>query len=109
MQRRPFAPKKHETTDASDLFRARLDQIINMKHERVQLASKLDLEWLDGEIAPLYSDKGRPAIKTPLGQKNRNCRKEVSFHSRRGLGGSRRGRIFWEIDRESAGERAISF
>jgi len=54
-----------------------------MKHERVQLASKLDLEWLDGEIAPLYSDKGRPAIKTPLGQKNRNCRKEVSFHSRR--------------------------
>ena len=25
-------PKKHETTDASDLFRARLDQIINMKH-----------------------------------------------------------------------------
>jgi IS5 family transposase len=31
-------PKKHETTDASDLFRARLDQIINMKHELVQLA-----------------------------------------------------------------------
>jgi hypothetical protein len=34
-----FAPKKHETTDASDLFRVRLDQIINMKHELVQLAS----------------------------------------------------------------------
>ncbi len=57
-------PKKHETTDASDLFRARLDQIINMKHELVQLAGKLDWEWLDGEIAPLYSDKGRPGIKT---------------------------------------------
>jgi len=57
-------PKKHETTDASDLFRARLDQIINMKHELVQLACKLDWEWLDGEIAPLYSDKGRPGIKT---------------------------------------------
>src|SRR5260221_10767903 len=57
-------PKKHETTDASDLFRARLDQIINMKHELVQLAGKLDWEWLDGEIAPLYSAKGRPGIKT---------------------------------------------
>src|SRR5690242_6968529 len=57
-------PKKHETTDANDLFRARLDQIINMKHELVQLVGKLDWEWLDGEIAPLYSDKGRPGIKT---------------------------------------------
>ena len=27
-----------------------------------QLADKLDWEWLDGEIAPLYSDKGRPGI-----------------------------------------------
>ena len=28
-------PKKHETTGKGDLFRARLDQIINMKHELV--------------------------------------------------------------------------
>ena len=26
-------PKKHETTGSADLFRARLDQIINMRHE----------------------------------------------------------------------------
>jgi hypothetical protein len=31
-------PKKHETTGSGDLFRARLDQIINMRHELVQLA-----------------------------------------------------------------------
>ena len=30
-------PKKHETTGSGDLFRARLDQIINMRHELVQL------------------------------------------------------------------------
>jgi hypothetical protein len=29
-------PKKRETTGSSDLFRARLDQIINMKHARRQ-------------------------------------------------------------------------
>jgi transposase, IS5 family len=57
-------PKKHETTGSSDLFRARLEQIINMKHELVQLAGKIDWDWLDGEIAPLYSDKGRPGIET---------------------------------------------
>jgi transposase, IS5 family len=57
-------PKKHEVTGSGDLFRARLDQIINMKHELVQLAEKIDWEFLDGEIAPLYSDKGRPGIET---------------------------------------------
>src|SRR5712691_2673314 len=57
-------PKKHVTTGSDDLFRARLDQIINMKNELVQLAGKVDWDWLDGEIAPLYSDKGRPGIST---------------------------------------------
>jgi len=57
-------PKKHATTWEGDLFRARLDQIINMKHELVQLAGKIDWAWIDGEIAPLYSDKGRPGIET---------------------------------------------
>jgi transposase, IS5 family len=57
-------PKKHETSGEGDLFRARLDQIINMRHELVQLAGKLDWDWLDGEIAPLFSDKGRPAIES---------------------------------------------
>ncbi len=57
-------PKQHETTGSGDLFRARLEQIINMKHELVQLAGKLDWTWIDGEIAPLYSDQGRPGIAT---------------------------------------------
>ena len=57
-------PKRQETTGSSDLFRARLDQIINMKHELAQLAGKIDWDWIDREIAPLYSDKGRPGIET---------------------------------------------
>ena len=44
-------PKQHKTMGSSDLFRARLDQIINMKHELVQLAGKLDWAWIDAEIA----------------------------------------------------------
>ena len=57
-------PKKHETTRSGDLFRARLDQIINLKHELAQLAGAIDWDWIDGEIAPLYSEKGRPGIET---------------------------------------------
>ena len=57
-------PRKHETTGSGDLFRARLDQIINMKHELVQLAGRIDWEFIDGEIAALYSEKGRPGIET---------------------------------------------
>ena len=57
-------PKKREATTEGDLFRARLDQIIDMKHELVQLGGKIDWAWIDGEIAPLYSDNGRPGIET---------------------------------------------
>src|SRR3954451_15649254 len=57
-------PKKHRTTGSNDLFRARLDQIINMKHELVQLAGKIDWDWIDGEVAPLFSENGPPGIET---------------------------------------------
>jgi transposase, IS5 family len=57
-------PSKPKTTGEGDLFRARLEQIINMKHELVQLAGKIDWDWIDREIAPLYSDTGRPGIET---------------------------------------------
>ncbi|MHC2278710.1 hypothetical protein ACVME8_005321 [Bradyrhizobium diazoefficiens] len=57
-------PKKHRTNCSNDLFRARLDQIINMKHELVLLAGKVDWDWIDGEVAPLYSENGRPGIAT---------------------------------------------
>jgi hypothetical protein len=35
-------PKNHQTTGSNDLFRARLDQIINLKQELAQLADRID-------------------------------------------------------------------
>ncbi|MDP6706917.1 MAG: IS5 family transposase [Alphaproteobacteria bacterium] len=55
---RPKQPKK---ADHDDLFRARLDQIINMRHELVVLAEKIDWVWLDEQLAGYFSDEGRPA------------------------------------------------
>src|SRR5262245_12281075 len=57
-------PKQRETSRSDDLFRARLDQIINLKHELVRLAAEIDWAWIDGQIAPLYSEHGRPAVPT---------------------------------------------
>jgi len=50
-------PSKTPASGSGDLFRARLDQIINMRHELVRLADELDWEWIDAELAELY----RPA------------------------------------------------
>src|SRR5262244_1320126 len=57
-------PKQRETSKSDDLFRARLDQIINPRHELVRLAAEIDWAWIDGQIAPLYSEHGRPAVPT---------------------------------------------
>ena len=56
-------PKKYEATWEGHLFQARLDQIVNMKHELLQLAGKVDWAWIDEEMAPLYGDKAAPGSK----------------------------------------------
>ena len=57
-------PKSTDQSGSGDLFRSRLDQIINMKHELVRLADEIDWDWIDDELADLFSDTGRPAIAT---------------------------------------------
>lgn len=57
-------PRKTRMTGSGDLFRARLDQIIDMRHELVRLAEAIDWEWIDGELAERFSDCGRPATES---------------------------------------------
>lgn len=57
-------PSKKVPDGSGDLFRARLDQIINMKHELVRLADAIDWEWIDEELSVFYRDTGRPAVPT---------------------------------------------
>ncbi len=54
-------PKQQQKARHDDLFRARLDQIINMRHELVVLADRIDWVWLDEQLADCFSDQGRPA------------------------------------------------
>ena len=57
-------PGKQEPTGEQDLFRTRLDQIINMKHELVRLAQTIDWDWIDDELADCFSEAGRPGLPT---------------------------------------------
>ncbi len=57
-------PRKREESHSDDLFRARLDQIINMKQAVVRLAEEIDWDWIDDQVGDLFSAEGRPGTET---------------------------------------------
>ena len=58
-------PKK--TENSGNLFLSRLDQIIDLRHELVQVAGKLDWSGLEKEFGSLYDEgMGRPGLPTRL-------------------------------------------
>jgi transposase, IS5 family len=60
-------PRERRATGAQDLFRARLDQILNMKHELVRLAQAIDWPVLEERFGAVYSDgPGMPPLPTRL-------------------------------------------
>jgi IS5 family transposase len=59
-------PKPQDIPATDDLFRSRLDQIINMRHELVRLAGRIDWDHLHEQAAPFYAEEGRPGIATRL-------------------------------------------
>ena len=61
---RPPRPEKEIKT--ASLFAPLLVDIIDPTHELVALARRIDWEWLDEQLAPLYSRKGRTGNPTRL-------------------------------------------
>ncbi|MGE0281392.1 MAG: IS5 family transposase [Rhizobiaceae bacterium] len=60
-------PREKCATGEQDLFRSRLDQIINMKHELVRLAQAIDWPVLEECFGAVYSDgPGMPPLPTRL-------------------------------------------
>lgn len=60
-------PRERRQTGEQDLFRSRLDQIINMKHELVRLAQAIDWPVLEARLGTVYSDgAGMPPLPTRL-------------------------------------------
>jgi IS5 family transposase len=60
-------PREKRETGEQDLFRSRLDQIINMRHELVRLAQAIDWPVLEERFGAVYSDgPGMPPLPTRL-------------------------------------------
>ncbi|MQW86094.1 IS5 family transposase [Sinorhizobium saheli] len=60
-------PRERRETGEQDLFRSRLDQIINMRHELVRLAQAIDWPFLEHRFGAVYSDgPGMPPLPTRL-------------------------------------------
>jgi hypothetical protein len=49
-------PRERRETGQSDLFKARLDQIIDMHHPRVRLAQEIDWRFFEQGFGAVYSD-----------------------------------------------------
>ncbi len=59
-------PKKPKQRDQEDLFRSRLDQILDRQHPLYRLANQIDWSVFDKKFGSLYAEKGRPAKSTRL-------------------------------------------
>ena len=60
-------PKERCGTGQTDLFRARLDQIVDLNHALVKLARAIDWGFLEARCGAVYDDDpGRPPLPTRL-------------------------------------------
>ncbi len=60
-------PKERRETGEQDLFRSRLDQIIDLQHALVRLARAIDWRFLEEKFGAVYTDKpGHPPLPTRL-------------------------------------------
>jgi IS5 family transposase len=60
-------PRERRDTGQTDLFRARLDQILDLNHPLVKLAHTIDWGFLEERFGAVYSDgPGQPPLPTRL-------------------------------------------
>src|SRR5271165_1359203 len=60
-------PRALRETGQNDLFKARLDQIIDMSHELVLLALAIDWAFLEAQFGAVYSNEpGQPPLPVRL-------------------------------------------
>ena len=60
-------PRERRETGAQDMFRSRLDQIINLKHELVTLSKTVSWSFIETKCGEVYADgPGMPPLPTRL-------------------------------------------
>jgi IS5 family transposase len=57
---------KQQNSGSEELFRSKLKNIINLRHELVRLSALIDWARLEAHFAPYYSEVGRPGVAIRL-------------------------------------------
>src|ERR1017187_10160688 len=57
---------KPQDSGTEELFRSKLKNIINLRHEPVRLGELIDWARLEAHFAPYYSEAGRPGLPIRL-------------------------------------------
>jgi transposase, IS5 family len=66
-RRRVMRPRERRETGQTDLFKARLDQIVDMNHALAKLAAAIDWGFLEKSFGTVYNDgPGQPPLPTRL-------------------------------------------
>jgi transposase, IS5 family len=59
-------PKQPEAEPQDDLFRVRLENLVDLRHPLVRLVGLIDWGRFEAEFGALYTDGGRPGLPTRL-------------------------------------------
>lgn len=59
-------PKKPESTPQEDIFRMKLEQLLNQRHELYRLARQVDWSSFEERFGALYAEAGRPGVPVRL-------------------------------------------
>src|SRR5471032_2279413 len=66
-QRHEWGPSQLDGSQSADMFRQRLDELVNLNHPLAQLATHIDWNVFEREWAGHFpSSRGRPATSTRL-------------------------------------------
>ena len=59
-------PRKQETSACDDLFRMRLEQMLDQRHALYRLSGKIDWSAVEERFGGLYAEEGRPGVPIRL-------------------------------------------
>ncbi len=66
-------PRKQTHSGTDELFRSRLENIIDLRHELVRLGERIEWAFFDQAYEAFYSEQGRPGMAAWIGASSPCC------------------------------------
>ncbi len=73
-------PKERRESGEQDLFRSRLDQIIDLEHALVKLARAIDWQFLEERLGAVYTDPSGHPTRLMAGLQTPQVHPDYAFY-----------------------------